>query len=164
MPKKEPYNGEITPEKLREVLWADDFTKMPVRDPSEYNEKEAKLYKTVETYIKEHWDRIAKVLAGTYAPNAYSEDFPTEVLRARFTAIVADNVIKLYFDKKRYRMLFGIFRPAAYPCFRAFGKVTRNSTVAGIFHNPLSACFQCFSCHIAPPFAVELFIDLWLYR
>ena len=46
MPKKEPYNGEINPEKLRELLWADDFTKMPVRDPSEYNEKEAKLYKT----------------------------------------------------------------------------------------------------------------------
>ena len=109
MPKKEPYNGEITPEKLREVLWADDFTKMPVRDPSEYNEKEAKLYKTVETYIKEHWDRIAKVLVGTYAPDAYSKDFPTEVLRTRFTAIVADNVIKLYFDKKRYRMLFDIF-------------------------------------------------------
>ena len=88
MPKKEPYNGEITPEKLREVLWADDFTKMPVRDPSEYNEKEAKLYKTVEKYIKQHWDRIAKVLAGTYAPNAYSEDFPTEVLRTRFTALL----------------------------------------------------------------------------
>ena len=60
MPKKEPYNGEITPEKLRELLWAEDFTKMPVRDPSEYNEKEAKLYKTVEKYIKQHFDEITR--------------------------------------------------------------------------------------------------------
>ena len=109
MPKKKPYNGEITPENLREVLWADDFTKMPVRDPSGYNEQEAKLYITVEKYIKENWDSIARLLINSYAPAGYSDDFPTEVLRKRFTAIVADNVIKLYFDKKRYRMLFDIF-------------------------------------------------------
>ena len=133
MPKKEPYNGEITPEKLREVLWADDFTKMPVRDPSEYNEKEAKLYKTVETYIKEHWDRIAKVLAGTYAPDAYSKDFPTEVLRTRFTAIVADNVIKLYFDKKRYRMLFDIF---------ILPRLMKGSTGDEELHNVLNLAMQ----------------------
>lgn len=133
MPRKEPYNGEITPENLREVLWADDFTKMPVRDPSEYNEKEAKLYKTVEKYIKQHWDRIAKVLAGTYAPTAYSEDFPTEVLRKRFTAIVADNVIKLYFDKKRYRMLFDIF---------ILPRLTKGSTGDEELHNVLNLAMQ----------------------
>lgn len=133
MANKEPYNGEVSPENLRKVFWENDFTKMPVRDPSEYNEKEAKMYLTVEKYIKQNWDSIAKILGQTYAPSSFSEDYPPEVLRKRFTAVVADNVIKLYFDEKRYQMLFDIF---------IMPRIMKGSTGDEELHNVLNLAMQ----------------------
>lgn len=133
MTNKEPYNGEISPENLREVLWTDDFTKMPVRDPSEYNEQESELFKTVEKYIRENWNGIAKSLGQTYAPSSFSEDHPAEALRKRVTAIVADAVIKLCFDENQFRKIIETFIAP---------RVENGSTGVEELHNVLNLAMQ----------------------
>ncbi len=53
---------EITLDKLREYFHNNDFSTMPVKDPSEYTEKQLKLYNRVLRIVNAEWKSISKKL------------------------------------------------------------------------------------------------------
>lgn len=93
---------EITLDKLRENFHKNDFSTLPVKDPSKYNEKELKLYSRVLKLVNAEWKTIAKSLGLTHPQDCYSKDFPPELIRDRVQRIIADNVVKLCDNKKTF--------------------------------------------------------------
>ena len=92
----------ITLDKLREAFHENDFSTLPVKDPSEYNEKELKLYNRVLKLVNAEWKSISKSLGLTHPQDCYSKDFPPELIRERVQRIIADNVVKLCNDRKAF--------------------------------------------------------------
>lgn len=93
---------EITLNKLREHFHENDFSTLPVKDPSEYNEKELKLYTRVLKIVNAEWKSISKTLGLTHPQDCYSKNFPPELIRDRVQRIIADNVVKLCDNKKTF--------------------------------------------------------------
>lgn len=93
---------EITLNKLREHFHENDFSTLPVKDPSEYNEKELKLYTRVLKIVNAEWKSISKTLGLTHPQDCYSKNFPPELIRDRAQRIIADNVIKLCSNKRTF--------------------------------------------------------------
>lgn len=97
------FNKEkITLDKLREAFHSNDFSTLPVKNPSEYNEKELKLYNRVLTLVNAEWKTISKSMGLTHPQDCYSKDFPPELIRERVQRIIADYVVKLRNDKKAF--------------------------------------------------------------
>ncbi len=94
---KDLINSEesITLERLREFFHGNDFSTMPVKDPSEYTKDELELYNVVLEYINAEWQEISKTLGLNHPQDCYSKDFPPELIRDRMQRIVADQVIKI---------------------------------------------------------------------
>lgn len=85
---------------------------MPVKDPSEYTEKQLKLYNKVLKLINAEWKTISKSLGLTHPQDCYSKDFPLELIRDRVQRIIADNVVKLCDNKKTFwKMLWRFIIP-----------------------------------------------------
>lgn len=93
---------EITLGKLREYFHENDFSTIPIKDPSEYSEEEAKLYNKVLKLINAEWKTISKSLGLTHPQSCYSKDFPPELIRDRVQRIIADAVIKLCNDENAF--------------------------------------------------------------
>lgn len=91
---------KINLDDLREHFHIHDFSAMPVKESSEYSEKELALYNRVLRLINTEWITISKSLSLTHPQDCYSEDYPPELLRNRVQRIIADNVVKLCNDKK----------------------------------------------------------------
>jgi len=85
----------ITLESLREFFRENDFSTMPVKDPSEYSEDELELYNVVLKHINSEWQEISKSLGLNHPQDCYSKDFPPELIRDRMQRIVADQVVKI---------------------------------------------------------------------
>ena len=101
---KDLLNSEesITLERLREFFHENDFSTMPVKDPSEYDEKEFRLYNKVLKLINAEWKTISKSLGMTHPQDCYSKDYPPELIRDRVQRIIADNVVKICGNKKSF--------------------------------------------------------------
>ncbi len=93
---------EITLDKLRDYFHNNDFSTLPVKDPSKYTEKQLKLYNRVFRIFNAEWKSISKKLGLTYPQNCYSKDFPPELIRDRVQRIIADNVVKLCGNKRTF--------------------------------------------------------------
>ena len=93
---------EITLDKLREHFHENDFSTLPVKEPSEYNEKELWLYNRVLKLLNAEWKSVSKLLGLTHPQDCYSKDYPPELLRERVQRIIADNVVKLRNDRKAF--------------------------------------------------------------
>lgn len=93
---KEP----LTLERLREFFHENDFSTMPVKDPSEYTEDELELYNAVLQHINSEWQEISRALGLNHPQDCYSKDFPPELIRDRMQRIIADQVIKIGNDEK----------------------------------------------------------------
>lgn len=91
---------EITLDKLRENFHENDFSTMPVKDPSEYTEKQLKLYNRVLRIVNAEWKSISKTLGLTHPQECYSKDFPPELIRERVQRIIADNIVKICSNKR----------------------------------------------------------------
>lgn len=85
----------ITLESLREFFHENDFSTMPVKDPSKYSEDELELYNVVLKHINAEWQEISKSLGLNHPQDCYSKDFPPELIRDRMQRIVADQVVKI---------------------------------------------------------------------
>lgn len=92
----------ITLDKLRETFHNNDFSTMPVKDPSEYSEKERKLYNRVLHLVNAEWKTISKSLGLTHPQDCYSKDYPPELIRERVQRIIADNVVRLCSNKRTF--------------------------------------------------------------
>lgn len=92
----------ITLERLREFFHENDFSTMPVKDPTEYDEKEFKLYNKVLKLVNAEWKTISKSIGLTHPQNCYSKDYPPELIRDRVQRIIADNVVKICGNKKSF--------------------------------------------------------------
>ncbi len=101
---KDLINSEdpINLDSLRELFRSNDFSTLPVKDPSEYSEKELKLYNKVLKLVNAEWKTISKSMGLTHPQDCYSKDFPPELIRERVQRIIADNVVKLLNDKKAF--------------------------------------------------------------
>lgn len=93
---------EITLDKLRENFHENDFSTLPVKDPSEYSEKELKLYNRVLQLVNGEWRTISKSLGLTHPQDCYSKDFPPELIRERVQRIIADNIVKICSNKRTF--------------------------------------------------------------
>ena len=93
---------EITLDKLRENFRENDFSTMPIKDPSEYSAKELKLYNRVLKIVNAKWKAISKSLGLKHPQDCYSKDYPPELIRDRVQRIIADNVVKLRYNKKAF--------------------------------------------------------------
>ena len=93
---------EITLDKLREHFHENDFSTLPVKDPSEYNKKELWLYNRVLKLVNAEWKSVSKLLGLTHPQDCYSKDYPPELLRERVQRIIADNVVKLRNNRKAF--------------------------------------------------------------
>ncbi len=103
---------EITLDRLREQFHNNDFSTMPVKDPSEYTEKQLKLYNRVLRIVNSEWKSISKSLGLTHPQECYSKDFPPELIRDRVQRIIADNVVRLCDNKKTFwKMLWRFIIP-----------------------------------------------------
>lgn len=103
---------EITLDKLREYFHNNDFSTIPVKDPSEYTENQLKLYNRVLRIVNAEWKSISKSLGLTHPQDCYSKDFPPELIRDRVQRIIADNVVKLCDNKKTFwKMLWHFIVP-----------------------------------------------------
>lgn len=103
---------EITMDKLRDYFHNNDFSTLPVKDPSEYTEKQLKLYNRVLRIVNAEWKSISKSLGLTHPQNCYSKDFPPELIRDRVQRIIADNVVKLCNNKGTFwKMLWHFIVP-----------------------------------------------------
>lgn len=89
----------ITLETLREQFRKNGFSSLPVKDLSEYSEKELALYNKVLKLVNVEWKSSSKSLGLTHLQDCYSKDYPPELIRER---IIADNVVKLHNDKKAF--------------------------------------------------------------
>ncbi|MDE7399057.1 MAG: helix-turn-helix domain-containing protein [Oscillospiraceae bacterium] len=99
---KDLLNSEepLTLDRLREFFHENDFSTMPVKDPSEYTEDELELYNVVLKHINAEWKEISKSLGLKHPQDCYSKDFPPELIRDRMQRIIADHVIKICNDEK----------------------------------------------------------------
>lgn len=103
---------EITLEKLRDYFHNNDFSTLPVKDPSEYTEKQLKLYNRVLRLVNAEWKSISKSLGLTHPQDCYSKDFPPELIRDRVQRIIADNVVELCNNKRTFwKMLWHFIVP-----------------------------------------------------
>lgn len=93
-------NEPLTLERLREFFHENDFSTMPVKDPSEYTEDELELYNVVLKHINAEWQEIAKSLGLNHPQDCYSKNFPPELIRDRVQRIIADHVIEICNDEK----------------------------------------------------------------
>ena len=93
---------EITLDKLREYFHNNDFSTLPVKDPSEYTEKQLKLYNRVLRIVNAEWRTISKSLGLTHPQDCYSKDYPPELIRDRTQRIIADNVVRLCSNKRTF--------------------------------------------------------------
>ncbi len=100
---------EITLDKLREFFHENDFSTLPVKDPSEYTEDELELYNRVLEHINNEWESIAKTLGLTHPQDCYSKDFPPELIRDRVQRIIADQVVKISGDDRVLENIFEQF-------------------------------------------------------
>ena len=140
---------EITLDKLREFFHENDFSTMPVKDPSEYSEEELKLYKKVLKLVNSEWKTILKSLGLTHPQDCYSKDYPPELLRERVQRIIADNVVKLCHNKKA---LWNVFKKFVLPAI-LMGKNgdeqlhnTTNALIQTLDIEGLSKSAKEFSC------------------
>lgn len=85
---------------------------MPVKDPSEYSEKELWLYNMVLRLVNAEWRSISKSLGLTHPQDCYSKDYPPELIRDMVQRIIADNVVKLCANK---RALWNVFKQFILP-------------------------------------------------
>ncbi len=92
----------LTLERLREFFHENDFSTMPVKDPTEYDEKELGLYNKVLKLVNAEWKTISKSLGMTHPQDCYSKDYPPELIRDRVQRIIADNVVKICGNKKSF--------------------------------------------------------------
>ena len=83
----------ITLESLREFFHENDFSTMPVKDPSEYTEDELELYNVVLKHINAEWQEITKSLGLNHTQDCYSKDFPPELIRGRMQRIDRKSVV-----------------------------------------------------------------------
>lgn len=90
----------LTLDRLREFFHENDFSTMPVKDPSEYTEDELELYNVVLKHINAEWQEISKSLGLNHPQDCYSKNFPPELIRDRMQRIIADHVIKICNDEK----------------------------------------------------------------
>lgn len=99
---KDLINSEepLTLERLREFFHENDFSTMPVKDPSEYTEDELELYNVVLKHINAEWQEISKSLGLNHPQDCYSKDFPPELIRDRMQRIIADQVVKISNNEK----------------------------------------------------------------
>ena len=102
---KEPLTLEL----LREFFHENDFSTLPVKDPSEYTEDELELYNRVLEHINSEWESIAKTLGLTHPQDCYSKDFPPELIRDRVQRIIADQVVKISGDDRVLENIFEQF-------------------------------------------------------
>ncbi len=102
----------ITLETLREQFRKKDFSTLPVKDPSEYSEKELALYNKVLKLVNAEWKSISKSPGLTHPQDCYSKDYPPELIRDRIQRIIADNVVKLCGNKKA---LWNVFKQFVFP-------------------------------------------------
>ncbi len=125
------FNEEkITLNKLREAFHNNDFSTLPVKNPSEYNEKELKLYNRVLKLVNAEWKTISKSMGLTHPQDCYSKDFPPELIRERVQRIIADNVVKLRNDKKAF---WNVIKKFVLPMIlkrKSSGKALHNTTNA----------------------------------
>lgn len=140
---------EITLDKLREFFHENDFSTLPVKDPSEYSEEELKLYKKVLKLVNSEWKTILKSLGLTHPQDCYSKDYPPELLRERVQRIIADNVVKLCHNKKA---LWNVFKKFVLPAI-LMGKNgdeqlhnTTNALIQTLDIEGLSKSAKEFSC------------------
>lgn len=132
---------EITLDKLREFFHENDFSTMPVKDPSEYSEEELKLYKKVLKLVNSEWKTILKSLGLTHPQDCYSKDFPPELIRDRVQRIIADQVVKISGDD---RVLGNIFDQFIIPNLVdiADDTVTSDEIADKALHNTVNALMQ----------------------
>lgn len=105
--------NEITLDKLREAFHNNDFSTMPVKDPSEYSGKESALYNRVLRIVNAEWKTISKSLGLTHPQDCYSKDYPPELIRDRVQRIIADNVVRLCSNKRTlWNMVWHFILPA----------------------------------------------------
>ena len=133
---------EITLDKLREFFHENDFSTLPVKDPSEYTEDELELYNRVLEHINSEWESIAKTLGLTHPQDCYSKDFPPELIRDRVQRIIADQVVKISGDDK---VLGNIFEQFIIPNLVdiADDTVTYTDEIADkALHNTVNALMQ----------------------
>ena len=123
----------ITLDKLRESFHKNDFTTLPVKDPSEYSEKELKLYNRVLELVNAKWKSISKSLGLTHPQDCYSKDFPPELIRERVQRIIADNVVKLCNDRKAFWNVLKMF---------VLPRLLQGSTGDTELHNTTNALMQ----------------------
>ncbi len=128
------FNEEkITLDKLREAFHSNDFSTLPVKDPSEYNEKELKLYNKVLKLVNAEWKTISKSMGLTHPQDCYSKDYPPELIRERVQRIIADNVVKLRNDKKAF---WNVIKKFVFPM------VLKRKSSDKALHNTTNALMQ----------------------
>lgn len=132
---------EITLDKLREFFHENDFSTLPVKDPSEYTEDELELYNRVLEHINSEWESIAKTLGLTHPQDCYSKDFPPELIRDRVQRIIADQAVKISGDD---RVLGNIFDQFIIPNLVdiADDTVTSDEIADKALHNTVNALMQ----------------------
>ncbi len=140
---------EITLDKLREVFHNNDFSTLPVKDPSEYNEKDLKLYNKVLKFVNAEWKTILKSMGLTHPQDCYSKDFPPELIRERVQRIIADNVVRLCSNKRTlWNMVWHFILPAFLK--RKNGDEVLHNTTNALMHTlnieGLSKSAKEFSC------------------
>ena len=144
------FNKEkITLDKLREAFHSNDFSTLPVKDPSEYNEKELKLYNKVLKLVNVEWKTISKSMGLTHPQDCYSKDFPPELIRERVQRIIADNVVRLCSNKRTFwNMVWHFILPAFLK--RKNGDEVLHNTTNALMHTlnieGLSKSAKEFSC------------------
>ena len=129
---KDLINSEkpINLDSLRELFHNNDFSTLPVKDPSEYSGKELKLYNRVLTLVNAEWKTISKSMGLTHPQDCYSKNFPPELIRERVQRIIADNVVKLRNDKKAF---WNVIKKFVLPMIlkrKSSGKALHNTTNA----------------------------------
>lgn len=126
-------NETITLESLREHFRNNDFSTMPVKDPSKYNEKELKLYNRVLALVNAEWRSISKKMGLTHPQDCYSKDYPPELLRERVQRIIANNVVKIRYDKK---MFWNVLKTFIIPM------IFKRKSADLVLHNTTNALMQ----------------------
>ena len=123
----------LTLERLREFFHENDFSTIPVKDPSEYDEKEFRLYNKVLKLINAEWKTISKSLGMTHPQDCYSKDYPPELIREHVQRIIADNVVKICGNKKSFwNMLWHFIVPM----------ILKRKNGAEALHNTTNALMQ----------------------
>ena len=121
---------ELTLDKLRENFHSNDFSTMPVKDLSEYTEKQLKLYNRVLKLVNAEWKTISKSLGLTHPQDCYSKNFPPELIRDRVQRIIADNVVRLCDNKETFLNMLWHFIIPMFLKRKSSDKALHNTTNA----------------------------------